>query len=63
MRTGRPRAKPRVNQCRAVSIEADALSRQLQAQLNVSANELAERAIYALAEVVRTQTDQPVTAQ
>ena len=51
MRTGRPRtAKPRVNQCRAVSIEADALSRELQAELNVSANELAERAIYALAD-------------
>jgi hypothetical protein len=50
MRISRPRtAKPRVNQCRAVSLEADALSRKLQADLNVSANELAERAIYALA--------------
>jgi hypothetical protein len=50
MRTNRPRtAKPRVNQCRSVSPEADALSRELQAELSVSANELAERAIYALA--------------
>jgi hypothetical protein len=51
MPTGKARtAKPRVNQCRAISIEADRISRELQAELNCSANELAERAIYALAE-------------
>ena len=62
MRTGRPRtAKPRVNQCRAVSLEADALSRELQAELNVSANELAERAIYALAETHKRGHEEPNT--
>jgi hypothetical protein len=59
MRTGRPRAKPRVNQCRAVSIEADALSRELQARLGVSANELAERAIYALADAHKRHVEEP----
>jgi hypothetical protein len=50
MRTGRPRtAKPRVTHCRAVSIEVDAVSRELQTKLNVSANQLTELAILALA--------------
>jgi hypothetical protein len=51
MRTGRPRrARPVVNWGRSVSVEADALSRKLQEELDCSANEVVERAIYALAE-------------
>lgn len=51
MRTGRPRrARPVVNWGRSVSVEADALSRKLQEELDCSANEIVERAIYALAE-------------
>jgi hypothetical protein len=46
----RARAKIKVRSYRDISPEADALSRELQAQLNISANELAEKAIYALAE-------------
>ena len=44
------KAKPRVSQCRLISVEADLLSRRLQDELGVSANRLAELAIYALAE-------------
>jgi hypothetical protein len=44
-------ARPKVNQYRTVSIEADELSRQLQDEIGCSANQLAEMAIYALAEV------------
>jgi hypothetical protein len=43
-------ARPKVSQCRMVSVEADALSRQLQEELGCSANQLAELAIFALAE-------------
>jgi hypothetical protein len=43
-------ARPKVSQCRMVSVEADALSRQLQEELGCSANRLAELAIFALAE-------------
>jgi hypothetical protein len=43
-------AKPKVNQYRTVSIEADELSRRLQDEIGCSANQLAEMAIYALAE-------------
>lgn len=51
MPTAKPRsAKPVVNQCRSVSLEVDALSRQLQAELGCTANALAEMAIRALAE-------------
>lgn len=46
----RARAKIKVRSYRDISPEADALGRELQAQLNISANELAEKAIYALAE-------------
>lgn len=52
MRTAKPKvrtAKPRVRSYRDLSPEADALSRELQAKLKCSANELAERAIHALA--------------
>jgi hypothetical protein len=35
------------------------LSRELQAELNVSANELAERAIYALAETHKRGHEEP----
>jgi hypothetical protein len=44
------RARPKVSQCRTISPEADALSRQLQEELGCSANQLAELAIFALAE-------------
>jgi hypothetical protein len=37
------------------------LSRELQAELNVSANELAERAIYALAETQKRGHEEPNT--
>lgn len=49
------RAKPRVGQSRLVSPEADALSRELQTKLGISANALAEKAIYALAELIGRQ--------
>jgi hypothetical protein len=42
-------AQPRVKFYREISVEADELSRQLQVELDVSANELAERAIRCLA--------------
>jgi hypothetical protein len=45
----RARAKPKVRSYRDISPEIDALSRQLQAEIGCSANELAERAIRALA--------------
>ena len=45
----RKSAKPVVRHYREVSVEADALSRRLQAEIGCSANELAERAIRALA--------------
>jgi hypothetical protein len=63
MRTGRPRrARPVVNWGRSVSVEADTLSRRLQEELDCSANEIVERAIYALAEAQerrRAQTAAP----
>jgi hypothetical protein len=52
MRRAKPKvrtAKPRVRSYRDLSPEVDALSRELQAKFRCSANELAERAIYALA--------------
>jgi hypothetical protein len=55
MRLARPHAKPKVQQCRNVSPQADALARELQVQLGISANELAERAIYALAAAHKRQ--------
>jgi hypothetical protein len=42
-------AKPRVKDYREISPEADALRRQLLVELKVSANQLAEMAIQALA--------------
>ena len=45
----RQSAKPVVRHYREVSVEADALSRALQRELGVSANELAEIAIRGLA--------------
>jgi hypothetical protein len=45
----RKSAQPVVRHYREVSVETDALSRQLQAEIGCSANELAERAIRALA--------------
>jgi hypothetical protein len=58
MSAGKQRtAKPRVSQCRAISIEADILSRQLQEQIGCTANKLAELAIFALAEVHKRRTD------
>jgi hypothetical protein len=52
-------AKPKVNQYRTVSVEADLLSRQLQEKIGCSANQLAERAIYALAEEQERRREQP----
>jgi hypothetical protein len=43
----RKQAEPKVRDYREISVEADALRRQLQAKLKCSANELAERAIHA----------------
>jgi hypothetical protein len=45
----RKQAEPKVRDYREISVEADALRRHLQAKLKCSANELAERAIHALA--------------
>jgi hypothetical protein len=45
----RKSAKPVVRHYREISVEADALCRRLQAEIGCSANELAERAIRALA--------------
>jgi hypothetical protein len=45
----RERAKPRVKDYREITPESDALRRQLQAELGVSANRLAELAYEALA--------------
>jgi hypothetical protein len=50
-------AKPRVSQCRTVSVEADALSRRLQEELGCSANQLAELAIFALAEAQKRRRE------
>jgi hypothetical protein len=57
----RPRAKVKVRSYRDISPEADALSRQLQERLNLSANELAELAIYALADAHMHQAEQPAS--
>jgi hypothetical protein len=51
-------AKIKVRSYREISPEADALSRKLQSKLNISANELAERAIYALADAHKRQAEQ-----
>jgi hypothetical protein len=60
MSTGKQRtAKPKVSQCRMVSVEADALSRRLQEELGCSANQLAELAIFALAEAQEHSRKQP----
>jgi hypothetical protein len=48
-RNMRKQAEPKVRDYREISVETDALRRQLQAKLKCSANELAERAIHALA--------------
>ena len=62
MRPARPRAKPKVQQCRNISPEVDALSRELQAELGISANELAELAIKALADAhERRRASEPAT--
>jgi hypothetical protein len=45
----RKSGQPRVKFYREISVETDELSRQLQVELDVSANELAERAIRCLA--------------
>jgi hypothetical protein len=59
MSAGKQRtAKPKVSQCRTVSVEADALSRRLQEELGCSANQLAERAIFALAEAQDRRREQ-----
>jgi hypothetical protein len=42
-------AQPKIRHYREISIEADAISRRLQAELGCSANELAELAIRSLA--------------
>jgi hypothetical protein len=55
----RQRPKTTVRSYRNISPEADALSRELQVRLNVSANELAELAIYALADAHKRQAKQP----
>jgi hypothetical protein len=58
--TARPRsARPVVNQCRSISLEVDALSRQLQSELGCTANALAEMAIRALAEAQERRREQP----
>jgi hypothetical protein len=48
-RNVRKQAEPKVRDYREISVEADRLRRELQARLKCSANELAERAIHALA--------------
>jgi hypothetical protein len=54
-------AKVKVQYNRQVSPEASALSRQLATKLRISANQLAERAIYALAAAIDRQRDQQST--
>jgi hypothetical protein len=55
-------AKPKVKFYREISVEADELSRQLQVELDVSGNELAERAIRCLAASCgRRRKSQPST--
>ena len=60
MSEAKPRtAEPKVSQCRAISVEADAVSRRLQKELNCSANRLAEIAIFALAEAQERRREEP----
>ena len=57
----RARAKPKVRSYRDISPEIDALSRQLQVEIGCSANELAERAIRALATAREQREQEPAT--
>jgi hypothetical protein len=54
---------PKVCQSRLISPEAASLSRRLQDELGVSANRLAELAIYALAEAQERRREQSLAAE